>query len=548
MRIPSDPVDREIFYLDLIQKCLVSREERKADYASLRSWYLFGNGTDEPPAIFNKIFPHIDQLTSFLYSAETTRFSINTGAAVPDSEQVKVPSLTRALNDEWLNSNADQVFSSAVTWSLAYNTAFVKIVMNNGIHPYMVEPACIGVLREDTPYSDRQEAFVQTYYITKSELYSRLYSHKNRKKIVERVTSMQHERTEVANGVERILLSQSNPTMYGNVNLDLSGMNRYKATVSEETIEMTELWVWNDDTQDYQVVTKADPDVIIYDRPGEQVFLKGELPFVQVCPNPLYDYYWGGSEVQRMVYLQQLRNRRMTEILDLLSKQVSPPTALIGFTGILDEKNFALNRAGGLLATDMPNAKVEKLAPTIPPDLFKEIDKIDAMFEEVSGIGNVLQGKGESGVRSSGHASQLARLGSSRAKKRALVIEDSLEKLATLYLKCMQVYDPTHFKDMDGRPFIAEQFTKDFVVKVDAHSNSPIFMEDMRQLAFNLFEAKVIDKESLLDLLEPPMKQLLKDRLKKMEKKEQAAAEQKQQQAQAQAQKPEGKPDLKKVG
>jgi hypothetical protein len=247
-----------------------------------------------------------------------------------------------------------------------------------------------------------------------------------------------------------------------------------------------------------------------------------------------------------MVFLQELRNKRMTEILDLLSKQVNPPTALVGFTGIIDEKNFALNRPGGLLATDMPNAKVERMAPVIPPDLFKEIDKIDAMFEEVSGIGNVLQGKGEAGVRSSGHASQLARLGSSRAKKRALIIEDSLEKLATLYLKCMQVYDNTHFKDMEGRPFIAEQFTKDFVVKVDAHSNSPIFMEDMRQLAFNLFKAQVIDKESLLDLLEPPMKQLLKDRLKKMEAKQEAA------QAQQQAQKPppkaEGKPDLKQVG
>jgi hypothetical protein len=42
-------------------------------------------------------------------------------------------------------------------------------------------------------------------------------------------------------------------------------------------------------------------------------------------------------------------------------------------------------------------------------------------------------------------------------------------------------------------------------------------MEDLRQLAFNLFKAQVIDKESLLDLLEPPMKQQLKDRLKKME-------------------------------
>ena len=536
MRIPTNAVDRENFYLDTIQKCLVSREERKPDYAGLRSWYLFGNGPDESPAIFNKIYPHIDQLTSFLYSAETTRFSINTGAAVSDVEQVKVPSLTRALNDEWLNSNADQVFSSAVTWSLVYNSAFIKIIMKNGIHPYMVEPSCIGVLREDTPYSDRQEALVQTYYITKSELYDRLYSHPKREQIVKRITTTQHERTEIANGVERIILSQSQPEMYGNVNLDLSGQNRYKATVAEETVEMTELWIWNDETKDYQVVTKADPDIIIYDRPGESVFLKGELPFVQICPNPMYDYYWGSSEVQRMVFLQQLRNKRLGEILDLLSKQVSPPTALIGFTGILDEKNFALNRAGGLLATDMPNAKVEKLAPTIPPDLFREIDKIDAMFEEVSGIGNVLQGKGEAGVRSSGHASQLARLGSSRAKKRALVIEDSLEKLATLYLKCMQVYDPTHFTDMDGRKFIADQFTKDFTVKVDAHSNSPIFMEDMRQLAFNLFEAKVIDKESLLDLLEPPMKQLLKDRLKKMEEKEKQAAQEKQAQAQAQAQ------------
>jgi hypothetical protein len=520
MKIPAAPLDREFFYLDLIQKCLVSRDERKSDYAGLRSWYLFGNGPSETPALYNKIYPHIDQLTSFLYSAETTRFSINIGAAVNEAEHTKIPTLTRALNDEWLNSNADQVFSQAVSWSLAYASTFVKLIINNGIHPYMVEPGCIGVLREDSPYTDRQEAVVQTYYITKSELYARLYSHPNRDKIVKRVSATQHERTEVANGVEKIILSASNPTMYGNVNLDLSGMNRYKATVAEETVEMTELWVWNDDTSDYQVVTRAEPDIIIYDRAGESVFLKGELPFIQVCPNPQYDYYWGTSEVARLIYLQQLRTKRMSEILDLLSKQVSPPTALIGFTGILDEKNFALNRAGGLLATDMPNAKVEKLAPTIPPDLFKEIGEIDAMFEEASGISSILQGKGESGVRSTGHASQLARLGSSRAKKRALVIEDSLEKLATLYLKCMQVYDNTHFKDVQGVPFIAEQFTKDFMVKVDAHSNSPIFMEDLRQLAFNLFKAQVIDKESLLDLLEPPMKQLLKDRLKVMEQKQ----------------------------
>jgi len=541
MKIPKGMLDRDEFYRDLIYKCEVSLNSRRVDYASLRNWYLFGNGPDEAPALYNKIFPHLDQVTSFLYSAETTRFSINLGASVPDNEHRKIPTLTKALNNEWLNSNADQVFSTATTWALVYGTTYVKLIMQNGIHPYMVEPGTMGVLREDITYTDRQEAIIQKYYITKSELYARLYKHPNREKILSKLNSMPHERTEIANGLERIIISQSNPTIYGNVNLDLAGGNRYKAEVSEDTVEMTELWCWDNDIADYRVVTKADPDIIIYERTGEEMFMKGELPFIQICPNPLYDYYWGASEVQRLIYLQQLRNRRMTEILDLLSKQVSPPTALIGFTGILDEKNFALNRAGGLLSTDMPNAKVEKLAPTMPPDLFTEMREIDAMFEEASGVGNVLQGKGEAGVRSAGHASQLARLGSSRVKKRALIIEDSLEKLATLYLKAMQLYDDTHFKDTHGIPFIAEQFTKEFTVKVDGHSNSPIFTEDTRTLAFNLLKAGAIDKKSLLDLIEPPMKEELLERLKKMEEKQAM-------QPQQPHGKEHGKPDLKKVG
>lgn len=543
MRIPHNDVEREFFYKDLIQKCMVSLEERKGDYSSLRSWFLFGAGPEESPTIFNKIFPHIDQLTSFLYSAETTRFSINLGASVAAQEHIKVPRLTLALNDEWLNSNADQVFSSALTWSLVFNTTFIKLVVNKGIHPYMVEPSSIGVLREDIPYTDRQEALVQTYYITKSELYARLYTHPNRDAIVKRVTSSQHSRTEdIPEGMDRIIMSQTDPTLYGNVNLDLYGYNRYKARVAEDTIKMYELWVWNDEIQDYQVVTMADPDVFIYDRPGASVFLKGELPFVQICPNPQYDYYWGQSEVQRLIFLQQLRNNRMTEILDLLSKQVSPPTALVGFTGILDEKNFALNRAGGLLSTDMPNAKVDRLAPEMPSSLFEVIHEVDSMFAEASGITSILGGRGESGVRSAGHASQLARLGSSRAKKRALIVEDSLEKVATLYLKIMQAYDNTHFQDEEGNKFIAEQFTKDYVVKVDAHSNSPIFTEDLRQLAFNLYKAQAIDQESLLDLLEPPMKQLLKDKLKKRQQTQAAQPQQ------APTNKGKEPPELKAVG
>ena len=60
MRIPSNPEEREYFYLDLINKCEVSIEVRKSDYFTLRSYYLFGNDPNSAPAHYNKIYPHID--------------------------------------------------------------------------------------------------------------------------------------------------------------------------------------------------------------------------------------------------------------------------------------------------------------------------------------------------------------------------------------------------------------------------------------------------------------------------------------------------------
>ena len=515
MRIPTDPVERELFYIDIMFKCKVSMENRRTEYDSLRAYYLFGAGPEEAPALYNKIYPHIDQLSAFMYAADSTRFSINIGASQPTLYHKMVPALTKGLYDYWLNSNADQIFGQALNWSFCYNTTFVKPIWRNGIHPYMVEPSAIGVLREDTPYTDRQEAMVQQYYMTKSELYSRLYSHPKRDELLKRITFSEQETRKEAQGIDRVITSATNPTIYGNINLNLTGMNRYVPMVAEETVKMTELWLYSDEDDDYLCVTIADPGVVIYDRPSKSMFLQGEVPFVQVCPNPQYDYYWGQSEVQRLIFLQDMRNKRTNQILELLDKQVKPPTALMGFNGILDEKNFALQRAGGLLAADMPNAKVEQFMPDIPNDIFREIAEIDAMFAEASGIVSVLQGRGESGVRSAGHASQLARLGSSRAKKRALVIESALEKLATMYLKMMMVYDDTVYTDEDGNKFTAAQFTNDFTVKVDAHSNSPIFMEDMRELAFSLFQAGTIGKERLIEMLDPPMKQLLLEDLKK---------------------------------
>jgi len=220
----------------------------------------------------------------------------------------------------------------------------------------------------------------------------------------------------------------------------------------------------------------------------------------------------------------------MRGICHMMRLQERPPKAASGYSGIMDEIALAMDSPAGLTLDDNPSAKLDVKSPTIPEDLFAEIREIDNMFEEVSGLNNVNQGKGESGVRSQGHAAQLSKLGSSRAKRKALIVEDSLEKIATLTLKIMKKYDKRRYRAVDAKgesaeEFVADQFTDDFIVKVDAHSSSPIFVDDLEQKAELLFKAKAIDREGLLMMFDVPQRDLLIDILRtKIEPAEQAAA------------------------
>ena len=535
MIIPSNPIDREQLYSEVADKCLISRSDRVSQYNTLRSYYLFGSGPESRPAGFNKIFPHIDTLSSFLFASDTTRFSIILGAGVnAEVEHKKTSPLIRRLNDKWSDSNADIIFGQAVNWSLVYNTMLIKLIQRGReTTPYLVDPSSFGVLREDQCQLDKQEAFVHTYYTTKSQLERDLNGHPNLKDIMNRVSVSQQDTTQMSAGVQRIITSQFagaslSQNMIGNTYAPLESSLMYRPKVGEEVIEMMELYVWNDEENDYQIVTMASGGVCIYDRPN--FFYHGEHPFIQVCPNPAPDYFWGYSEVQRLMRLQDMREHRMEQITNLLDRAVDPPTALTGWMGLVDEKNFALSKVGGVLSSSEMGGKVEQFRPSVPQDTFAEIREIDHMFSEMSGISNVLSGRGETGVRSKGHASELARLGSARPKKRALVIEDSLEILATKYLKLDQQHNPDPLKTSDGQEFISEQFTKDFMVKVDAHSSSPVFMEDMKADAMELFKAHAITRKTLVQLIHPPMEQEILQELKIIEKKEE---EQKKMEAQA---------------
>jgi hypothetical protein len=566
-----DKLIRLKFYEDLVFRCAVSKVERRQEYTSRRLYWLYGSdgsyenedtdlGLGPPPG--NKIWPHIEQLTSFLYAQETTRFSVELGASVDKSFQQWVPKLNQYVNDEWHNSNTDITFGLALALSLVYGSTFIRpLWKRRGIRPHIVLPHNVGVLREDTAFLSRQECFCHWYTITVSQFRSDYQDVlPNIEQVIERVSKKDEGYLDAQEaGLDRIIMSSQNPLGVGGQPgsgvavvdwLAQVSMN-YVPRVRDTLIEMCELFIWDDELKDWRIVTLADPSVPILDRPLVKVgWLPGEEPMVQICPNPDPNYFFGISEVERLTPLQTQRNRALAQIEHMNDLQAHPPSTISGFPSdglelqyTLDTPLGLLNNPDGMTQGGQP-PKAERLKIEVPSDIYARLDRIDAEFENMSGLPPVTQGKNPPGVRAGGHASELAKLGSSRAKKRALIVEDSLEALATIYLKILSKYDDkrleAYLKGEQGptEKFVANQFTPDFAVKVDAHSNSPIFVDDQTALAFQLFKAKAITRKRLLELVPiAGRQQLIHDLETIIEPAEQKAA---QQQAQAEAQRHAG--------
>jgi hypothetical protein len=566
MIIPSaeKPAERHAFYTNLVRQCSASRRERFEFYKVLRNYYLFGTASADGCS-YNKIASTIETRWSFMYAPAATRFSIHLGSSAPREEIYKVKPLVHELNDQWRMGQTHLMFDVGGKWAHVFGCVLFKMLWKKGIaRTYLVEPHQFGVLREDNPRLEDQEAFTHFYQITKTQLESMLEEHPRKEEILRNVrTSVSTDGDmDMSSGLSRLILSagvatsasaQVGGSVDGGINNTLTSYD-YSPKVEAELIDMIELYVWDDEEGDYQMVTLASPNVVIFDR--RQTGVAGVPCFVKLCPEAnLYDYFWGASYVAKLTRLQDWRTQRMDQIAAIMEKQANPPLAFSGWSGITDEKWAAMQSAGGIISSSMPNGKVDNLKPDMPANIFSEVDQIDRMFDDTAGISHILQGKGEAGVRSKGQADLLARLGSARPKAAAVVVEECAEDLATLILRAVQDNSkqrfvvemsekrPTGFfrtlfgKKSDGTVtdgtaliFTADQFTNDYEVKVDSHSSSPIFFEDRKKDAIDLFDRHAITRERLIEAFDPADKQLLMEELKGIEATE--AEQRAQQQAQ----------------
>lgn len=514
---------------ELVEQCMGSRRDRINMYHGLTHYYLFG-AQEGQQAPYGKIYPHIDLLKAYLYSQATAKYDVSV-ENVEDIVFRQAELITKRQNIYFHDHGIADLFGDALGMSFVWGSTLIKLNSRASpfqFEPYMIEPHNFGVLNEAVNLLDRQEAFAEAYTISRSELRRRVSVLPNGDDIMRRVsTTPVADEDPYPDSIHRIIVAgpsnMTTSTTRGNVNVpELFNQLQYKPRVAEDQIEMYELNVWDDDKEDYRTVTLAAPGVVIYGRKdiGNLLGIKGEHPYVHICPNRLHNYFYGWSEITSLIRLQDWLSERLREIRRILTLQADPPRAFSGFGGINDEKMGAFNTPGAFIGEPTPNAKVENLAPNLPTNLFEEVYAIQGFYNDISGLSDILQGRGESGVRSKAQTDTLAKLGSARIKQRAQAVERSLEDMGALMVKMMRKKDPHRYfaePEKQKAPFTAAQFTEDHQVHIDAHSASPVFVDDHKQLAMGLLKFGVIDKESALDLTNPPMVELLKQRLKKLE-------------------------------
>ena len=553
MLLPSTSKELLDKAVELKKQCFASHQSRTNSYSLWRSYLWTGSQDPSTPALLNKCGPHADRLHSYLYSPAEARFMMEFGQRADKAWHKRELEISRHLTKEFHASAVDMAFGDAVYWSLPYGACFVKLgikttleetpeadtswvrslwrknkrrpVNSRGLvsderrqvfdsfDPYVVMPGSIGVFNETVNGLDRQEVICQQTPITRFELARRLRYHPNGLEIMRRVNTTVVERTDDENKefIHQVIISGQNPlssTGAGQNQVDIfltSPSPQLAPEVAANMVWLNELWIIDDERGDYTTIQYVEPDILI--EGGDirrNLFVPGHHPYTLVQPNEVQGNFWGRSEFSDLWRLQDAITERLVDIQRIQSLEGNAPHAMMGFTGNVEDMKRSFRSKNGLMVTDMPNGKIENLAPKLPETAYQNLDTLIRYFDEIAGFQPALMGQGEQGVRAGVHAASLQRAAGARIRDRALIIERQCAELGSLCFDVMAAKDPTEYDPEQGGYILAD-VPDDRGVTVDAHTSSPAFTEDAKQLAFALAKAGAITPEGLLLLTQPPM-------------------------------------------
>src|SRR5215472_5154625 len=474
MIIPNAEPFRTDKLKEIRDACIAGFNDRHSLYAKRRKYFMFGSD-DYRQVRYNRLFAHVDLVSSFLYSADHAKYTLSPSLNADPRVQMQAIVLQDEFNQQFRDTGLAYTYAIALLWSLVYDSMYMKIGWNaerKRLFGKLVMPNAFGVYDEMEPELDNQEAFCHSYRLPWDRAVLMLYRAGLRDMVEQLGVAQGAPIDDLPPVLKQLLITQTggqnlSGNLMGQAPLDIQPVILYEPKSNIPTVQWQELWVWDDVAEDYAMFIIADPDILITDSresirkrrdanaakalakklnggsrdagddddtPSDSnEFLPGEYPFVQITPYQLPDYAYGEAHSERLIPLQNWTSERLDQIAEVLEAQVDPSKVFSGFMGLSDEKAAAFGGPGSWVLDALPGAKVDKQTPQMPEDLFVEFREIGAIFLEASGLTETITGHGAPGVR--GKAQQAAVAGSARIKKIAVGLEPSLVQLGDIGLK-----------------------------------------------------------------------------------------------------------------
>lgn len=552
MKIPSEAGAKQTFVRYIIDCCMASRADRLAMYEKRRRYYLYGQNSSGMVR-HNRLNSHMGLVSSFLFSPDGLNYAISAPRNAAEIDIQKIVAFQDSWNQDVQDDGIADVFAEAVNWSLVFDTMIIKQGWNDVSGQQfatLIEPYSFGVFRESITDFAAQPAMVHDYVIDYDEACGRLIRAGKPGDIARLGAASEENDTGLPNVVSQLIISATSGSnlagnMQGEVDTDYEPCPTFKARENAMLCPFYEVWIWDSEAGDYRIFQVLGPDIILSDSKetieaikkaggkkgadyasATNFFLPKENPFTPVTPYAMLSYFWGDCHLEHLIPLQNWSSERLEQINTILQQQADPSKVFSGFMGLDDEKFGALGSGDNWVADSNPGAKVDRLFPQMPPDLFAEYNEVGNLFLEASGMTENVAGKGTGGARGGKQNKQMQITGGGRIRRTAVGLEKPLVRIGDLGTKLKMKNDDCPMKLENGQEFIAAQLDGKFTMRVAAHSQSPLFTMETEELATLLLKAKAIDQEGFIRMLPVAQKDEMIHRLHKRQQAEAAARQQ----------------------
>jgi hypothetical protein len=522
---------------ELIETCRVSQGNRAAYYRLLNQIAETGR-PDGSKALINMMNQHLERTASHLFSPIELKFACDFDNDYEPQEIKRGQVAAKHLTRHWERSNVGHLFGQGVFEALKYGAAILKQwpkaegpqdKQRISYEKKLVMPWNFGVYRESESDISNQEAMCETSYLTGPEVWQRIWRFPKADQLYQQIMTHAMMGQSAGSGPDSFfhqVLSTSvlqtgvqqntRPLPGGIVQL---GNDPSYPTISPmdgaPTVKFHELWVKGE--EDYQTIQIVEPDILISRfRMSNLLGVEHEQPYRLIQPNPMVNWFWGRSELIDLVEPQGFLSSLCDDLKRLIGMQIDKILAFTGDNTITDEA-YGQFRLAGYVNLGV-GGKAEDLTPKFPSELLPIIKYVQEQINTLGSFPDIMQGKGEAGVRAGAHAETLMKTASPTLRDRALLVESQCATCSDLTMTLMEAKEDRKYwidpKDKEGSSFMLTDLPQDWRITVDSHSSSPIFADEATQLLFALRKAGDVDGEFLIDHTAVPDKESAKASLR----------------------------------